>query len=183
MTAGRKRGTVAEKLTFTVRRAFLVPLGLLLLVLIVLLAVCFAQGEAAGKMILLGGMVLLVGGLFLENLFRRLELGETAILARRWFRNQELRYGDLTAVEAVSLRRRVFVTLWKGDRFLLISNAYGDFAGLFTGLLRRVPGEVVAEEAVSLAENPPRHNGPVVACWIAVVFSLLILYRQLAAGG
>jgi hypothetical protein len=174
---------VAEKLIFTIRRAFLIPLGLLLLVLIALLAVCSVQGEAAGKMILLGGMVLLVGVLFLENLFRRLQLSEAAILARRWFRNQELRYGDLTSMEAVSLRRRVFITLWKGDRFLLISNAYGDFAGLFAALLRRVPGEVVAEEAVRLAENPPRHNGPVVACWIAFLFSLFILFRQLAVGG
>ncbi len=174
---------MSEKLTFTVRRAFLIPLGLLLLELIVLLVVCLAQGEAAGKIILLGGMVFLVGVLFLENLFRRLELSETAILARRWFRNQELLYGDLTSVEAVSLRRRVFVTLWKGDRFLLVSNAYDDFAGLFAALLRRVPAEVVAEEAVRLADNPPRHNSPVVACWIAVLFSLLILYRQLAAGG
>jgi hypothetical protein len=174
---------VTEKLIFTVRRAFLIPLGLLLLVLIALLAVCFAQGEAAGKMILLGGMVVLVGVLFLENLFRRLELSETAILARRWFRNQELYYGELTSLEAVSLRRRVFVTLWKGDRFLLISNAYGDFAELFLVLLRRVPGDVVAEEAVRLADNPPRNNGPVVACWAAVLFSLLILCQLLAGGG
>jgi hypothetical protein len=181
--AGRKGEAVTEKLTFTVRRAFLVPLGLLLLVLVALLAVCFAQGEAVGKMILLGGLVLLVGVLFLENQFRRLELGEAALLARRWFRNQELLYGDLTSVEAVSLRRRVFVTLWKGDRFLLISNAYGGFAELFAALLRRVPDDVVAEEAVRLAENPPRNNGPVVACWIAVLFSLLILYRQMVAGG
>lgn len=174
---------MTEKLVFTIRRAFLIPLGLLLLVLVALLAVCRVQGEAAGKMILLGGMVLLVGVLFLENLFRRLELSEAAILARRWFRNQELRYGDLTSMEAVSLRRRVFITLWKGDRFLLISNAYGDFVGLFAALLRRVPGEVVADDAVRLADNPPRHNGPVVACWIAVLFSLLVLYRQLAVGG
>jgi uncharacterized membrane protein len=174
---------MAEKLTFTIRRAFLVPLGLLLVVLIVLLAVCAAQGEAAGRMVLRGGLVLLVAGLFVENLFRRLEVDETAVRVRRWFRHQVLRYSDLTAVEAVALRRRVFVTLWQDERFLLISNAYGGFAGLLAALLRRVPREVVAEEAVRLAEDPPRHNGPVVVCWLAVLFSLLILYRQLTAGG
>jgi uncharacterized membrane protein len=170
---------MSDKLTFTIRRAFLIPLGLLLIAQILLLAVSIAQGQATARIILIGGIVLLMGGLFVENLFRRLVMDEETITAFRLFRRRTLRFSELTSLEAVTLRRRIFISLWKDEKFLLISNAYAGFSALFAGLVSRVPREIVSEEAFRLAEDPPQFNGHVVICWMALLFSLLVLWQQL----
>jgi hypothetical protein len=173
---------MAAKETFTIRRAFLVPLGLLLVAQIALLAVGVVQGQTMGRTVLLGAIVFALGGLFTENLFRRIELDDQIITVWRLFRQKTRRFGDITALEAVALRGRVFFTLWRGEEFLLIANAYDRFPELAALLVSRVPGGVVSGEARQIAGDLPRNNGPVFIGWVAVVFSLLILWRQLTVG-
>jgi hypothetical protein len=174
--------SMAAKDTFTIRRAFLVPLGLLLMAQIALLAVGVVQGQTMGRTLLLGAIVFALGALFSENLFRRIELDDETITVWRLFRKKNLRFGEITALEAVALRGRVFFTLWRGEEFLLITNAYGSFPDLAALLVSRVPGGAVSEEAGQIAGDIPRHNGPIFIGWVAVVFSFLILWRQLTVG-
>lgn len=168
---------------FTVRRAFLLPLGLLLLVQVALLVVSLVQGQEPVKSLFVGGVVVLLAGLLVENLLRRIELDAEGITRCRIGRRRRVRFAELTEVEAVCLRKRLFVTLWVGESFLLLTNTYSDFATLFRTLLQRVPAGLASEEVQRLAAAPPRHNGNIVVCWFAVIFSALILVRQLLAGG
>lgn len=174
---------MTERMSFTIRRALLLPLGSLLLVQLALLVLSLVQGGATGKIIFLAGVVLLLAGLLADNLLRRIELDEEGITVCRMGRKRRMLFADLTEVEAVCLRKRLFVTLWVGDSFLLVTNAYGGAATLFEKLLQRVPNGLVSDEAKGLVETPPSHNGNVVVCWFAVVFSLLILFQQLGIGG
>lgn len=172
-----------ESMTFTVRRAFLLPLGLLLLVQLALLIVTLVQGQPMSKSLFVGGVVVVLAALLVENSMRRIELDEEGITSCRIGRRRRVRFVDLTEVEAVCIRKRLFVTLWVGESFMLVTNAYADFATLFRHLLQRVPRDLVSEEVQDLADAPPRHNGNIVLCWVAVVFSGLILFRQLSGGG
>jgi hypothetical protein len=45
-------------------------------------------------------------------------------------RRERVGFADLTEVEAVSLRTRLFVTRWVGESLLLVTNAYADLASL-----------------------------------------------------
>lgn len=172
---------MADKMTFTIRRAFLIPLGLLLLTQILLLAVCLIQEQTGGRPLVLGAIVFVLGALFAENSSRRIDLGGGGIVIKRLFRRKVLQYSELTGVEAAVLRRRVFITLWKDDDFLLVSNAYERFPTLTAELAQRVPKGIISEEAVPILENPPCYNGHTFICWMALFFSLLILWRQLSA--
>ena len=173
---------MTERMTFTVRRALLLPLGLLLLVQLALLIVSVLQGQPPSRSLFVGGVVLVLAGLLVDSLFRRIELDDVGITAYRIGRQRRMLFADLTEVEAVCLRKRLFVTLWVGESFLLVTNAYGNMASLFKILLQRVPSGLTSEEAQGLMENPPRHNGNIVVCWFAVIFSLLILGRQFLVG-
>ena len=170
---------MAEKTTFGIRRAFQVPLGLLLVSQACMLGLGIVQKQAPGRTIALSVIVLLLGGLFVENLFRRIVLNQDSITAYRFFRQRTLRFAEMTALEAVALRKRVFTTLWVDDRFLLISNAYESFPALFATLVNRAPKGTVSEDALRLAGDPPRYNGHVLICWVALLFSLLIIWQQL----
>lgn len=173
---------MTERMNFTIRRALLLPLGFLLLVQLALLVVSLVQGQPLSKILFASGVVVLLAGLLADNLLRRIEVDEEGITVCRIGRRRRMRFADLTEVEAVCLRKRLFVTLWVGESFLLVTNAYGNVATLFQLLLQRTPGGLISDEVKGLVEDPPCHNGNIIVCWFAVVFSLLILFRQFLAG-
>ncbi len=173
---------MTERMNFTIRRALLFPLGFLLLAQLALLVVSLLQGQPLNKLLFVGGVVVLLAGLLADNLLRRIELDGEGITVCRIGRRRRMLFADLTEVEAVCLRKRLFVTLWVGESFLLVTNAYGGVATLFQLLLQRTPSGLVSDEVKELVEAPPRHNGNIVVCWFAVVFSLLIVCRQFLAG-
>lgn len=173
---------MAERMNFTIRRALLLPLGFLLLVQLALLVVSLWQGQPLSRSLFAGAVVVLLSALLTDNLLRRVELDEEGITVCRIGRRQRMLFADLTEVEAVCMRKRLFVTLWVGESFLLVTNAYGDVATLFDRLLQQIPSRLVSDEVKGLVEDPPRHNGNIIVCWFAVVFSLLILCRQFLPG-
>jgi len=164
---------------FRIRRSILVPLGLLLFLLLSLMAICVAQGQPMGKVVILGIMVVPVLGLFLESVFRRVSIDASGVRVDKLFRRAAIDFGDVTAFETVAVRKRVFLTLCAGDDFLIISNSYDRFPELVRLLLAGVPADVVSEETLKMAEKPPRKDSDVISCWLAVLLVLFILYAQL----
>jgi hypothetical protein len=171
--------SVAEIRTFVIRRAFLLPLGLLLLLSVILLAVCIGQGEPTARVLILGCVILPVAALFVESAWRRAVVGDGELTVFKPMRRATLKFADVSAVETVAVRKRVFLTLCAGDDFLILSNAYADFPGLVRTLLARVPAEAVSPETAAMAEAPPVKQGDIFACWLAVGLMALILWAQL----
>ncbi len=164
---------------FAIRRTFLLPLGLLLLLCLALFAIVIAKGEATGKVVILGCIILPVAILFLESAFRRATITDEGISVSKFMRRKELRFADVTAVDTVLVRRRAFVTLSAGDDFLIMSNAYANFPGLVKELMARVPASSVSAETQNLAAAPPSKSTDIVSCWLAVALMAFILYIQL----
>lgn len=168
-----------DQRTFAIRRTFLFPLGILLLLCLALLAACIAQGEPRGKVVILGLIIVPVLVLFIESAWRRAVVGEDEITVRKLLREKTLRLPEVTAVDTVQVRRRAFLTLSAGDHFLILSNAYADFPGLVAILLARVPAEAVSDETRGMASAPPAKSTDIVSCWLAVALLAFILYSQL----
>ncbi len=166
-------------LKFSIRKAFLIPLGLLLAQALLLLVVVLAVGQPVAKAIILGAMILPIGGLFLESMFRRAVIDEEGLTVFKFLRNKTIRFAETTAVETVQVRKRVFLTLCADDDFIILSNAYGDFPALVKALLERVPAETISEETRQMAQAPPRKSADIVSCWLAVALLAFILYIQL----
>jgi hypothetical protein len=164
---------------FSIRRSFLLPLGLLLLLTGALFAVCLLRGESTAKLLILGFFMLPVTILFIESTFRRTLLTGDGVVVFKLLRKKELKYAELTAVETVRVRKRVFLTLCAGDDFLIISNAYANFPALVQVLLARVPAAAISEETKQMAAAPPVKSNDVISCWLAVALMAFILYIQL----
>jgi uncharacterized membrane protein len=170
---------VSETRRFVIRRTFLVPLGLVLLLLGALLAVGLLQGQPTAKMIFLVIFILPVAVLFGASVVRRLEIDPTGVTAVRLGRTRRIDYTRVTALEAVQVRSRVFLTLVAGeDDFLIISNSYADFPGLVNSLVAALPAAVITEEARHLATAPPQRHADVVMAWFAVLAMLYVLSAQ-----
>jgi len=165
--------------TFVIRRAFVIPLGLLNCLTVALLVVCISQGQPVAKAIILVGMTVPIAVLFIETAFRRLVIDQEGITAFRPFRQRRINFVDVTSLETVRLRSRVFMTLAAGeDDFLVISNSYADFSALVKWLVAAVPVGTPTDETVQLAQQPPVRQADVVTAWFAVIVVVYVLIAQ-----
>jgi len=163
---------------YVIRRAFVLPLALVLLLCAVLLGVSLVQGQPIAKAIILGGLMLPLLLLLIESIVRRLTLTDEALVARKLLGEKTLKFAEVTAVETVRMRKRTYLTVCADDEFVIISNSYGDFPGLVAELLARVPEAAVSPETRSMAENPPVKYGDIVSAWLGVGLLIYLLLAQ-----
>jgi hypothetical protein len=170
---------MGEVQTFAIRRAFVVPLALLVALTLALLIVCLVQDQPVAKVVILAGLLLPLGVMLIESAGRRLEVSNERIRAVRPFRSREIVFSAVTALETVKVRSRVFMTLMAGeDDYLIISNSYADFPGLVNRLIAAVPESAVTEETRQLAVNPPVRQADIASVWLAVIAMTYILVAQ-----
>ncbi|MDT8419827.1 MAG: hypothetical protein RQ754_05295 [Desulfuromonadales bacterium] len=164
---------------FSIRKKFLFPLGLVLLLSIILLVLCILQQQPLAKILILTTVLVPVAILFVESSLRRVRLEEEALIVQKLFRSKRLVYTDITSVDTVRVKRRAFLSISTEPDFVILSNSYADFAVLLEELLKRVPESAISAETRQLAEAPPTKSGDIFSAWLAAGLLLLILYAQL----
>lgn len=170
---------MSEVKTFVIRRAFIVPMGLLIALMLSLLVVCVVQAQPLARIIILAVMIVPLAVFFVESTFRSLILDHDGITALRPFRQRRVCFADVTSLETVQVRSRVFMTLAAGeDDFLIISNAYGNFPALVDCLISAVPKGSVTEETQQLAKKPPIRQAEIFTVWFAVIALIYVLIAQ-----
>lgn len=170
--------SVETEKSFVIRRAFLLPLGILLLETLVLLVVCLVQQQPIAKALILLFMILPIAGLFVESLGRKLIMDERGLTAKRLFRQQTIAFAEVTELETVMVRNRVYLTLCAGDDFVIFSNSYSDFPLLVSGLIERIPAGTVSAATAQMAEAPPIKKSDIISCWLGVALLVYILFAQ-----
>ena len=165
--------------SYRIRTSFLVPLGLVVLLSLLLLATAFYLQLPTAKIIILGAFLVPAGVIFAESSLRRVELAEDAVTVNKLLRSKRLSYTELTAVDAIRVRKRAFISLSSADDFLILSNSYAGFGRLLEQLLSRVPESVISAETREMAENPPHKCSDIFSAWLAVAVLVLIIFVQL----
>ncbi len=165
--------------TYTIRKSFLIPLGLAVLLSFILLATALFLQLPTAKTIILVAFLLPVCVIFAESSLRKVSVTEDAIEVNKLFRRKRLSYADLTDIDTIQVRKRIFVSLSTENDFMILSNSYDQFGLLLKQLLARVPETVVSDETRQLAENPPQKCSDVFSAWLAVAVLVLIIYVQL----
>ena len=165
--------------TFVIRRAFVVPMGLLIALTVALLVTCVVQGQPLAKIIILAVMIVPMAVLFAESAFRRIVIAHDGVTAFRPFRQRQILFADVTSLETVQVRSRVFMTLAAGDDdFLIISNSYAGFPALVAALVAAVPEGTVTEETRQMAKKPPLRHADIFTAWFAVTALVYVLIAQ-----
>jgi len=154
-------------------------MGLLIVLTVALLVVCLLQGQPIAKAVILAVLIMPMAVLFVESAFRRLVIDTEEVTAYRLFRQRRIRFADVTSLETVRVRNRVFMTMAAGDDdFLIISNSYGDFPALLICLIKSVPEGTVTDETEQLAKHPPLRQADVFTAWFAVIALAYVLLAQ-----
>lgn len=165
--------------SFVIRRAFVFPLGVLIALTVALLVTCFVQGQSTAKILILSGLVLPLTILFVESVYRRVIIDSEGVTAYRPFRNRRIRFAEISSLETVRVRNRVFLTLvTAADDFLILSNSYGEFPALLNSLAKALPDEAITEETKSLILKPPVRLADIFTAWFAVIALAYVLFAQ-----
>ena len=165
--------------TYTIRKTFLLPLGLAVLLSFILLASALFLQLPMAKTMILVGFLLPVCIIFAESSLRKVDVTDEAIKVNKLFRSKRLSYAELTAIDTIQVRKRIFVSLSSEEDFIILSNSYDQFGLLLKQLLSKVPENVVSNETRQLAENPPKKCSDIFSAWLAVAVLALIIYVQL----
>jgi hypothetical protein len=164
---------------FVIRRALVIPLGLLICLTVALLVVCISQNQPVAKAIILACMIVPISVLFVETAFRRLVIDQEGVTALRPFRQRRINFADVTSLETVRVRSRVFMTLAAGeDDFLIISNSYAAFPTLVKSLAAAVPEGTLTDDTEQQVQQPTVRHADIVTAWVAVVVVVYVLIAQ-----
>lgn len=168
-----------ETHTFSIRKSFLLPLGLVVLLTLVLLVSCLFLKVPLAKTLILGTFILPAILLFIESSLRRISIDTDGVQIHKPLRNKRISFSDMTAIDTVLVRKRAFVSLSSEADFIIFSNGYADFSNLLKILLEKAPEKVISEETRQLASNPPEKSSDVFSAWVAVAVLVLIIFVQL----
>ncbi|MBN1956775.1 MAG: hypothetical protein JXQ81_04100 [Desulfuromonadales bacterium] len=165
--------------TYSIRKSFLLPLGLVVLLSFVLLASALLVHLPVAKIIILGAFLVPVCIIFVESLTRKVLVNDQSVQVNKLLRTKRMNFSDLTAVDTIQVRKRAFISLSSENDFLILSNSYESFGLMLKQLVQSAPETVVSDETRLLAENPPKKCSDVFSAWLAVAVLSLIIFVQL----
>lgn len=165
--------------TFSIRKSFLLPMGLVVLLTLTLLGCCLFLQVPLAKILILGAFTLPAILLFVESSLRRVIIDDKGVQINKTLRSKRIDYSEMTAIDTVLVRKRAFISVSSETDFIIFSNSYAQFGQLVKVLLDNAPSKVVDAETTQMAANPPEKSSDIFSAWVAVAVLTLIIYVQL----
>jgi hypothetical protein len=165
---------------YTIRRAFLIPLGVDAFLLFFLFGISLSLPGSTTERLVFAIFFFPSLYLFLECFFRRVTVDEGGIVLRRLWREKRVPWEGITHVGGLSLHKKVYILLTTVKGFLIVSNAYGRFSDLAAEIVSHVDLINVEEEVRLPAGRSPSGIAHIAMAWIAAVFMVgIILIKML----
>jgi len=165
---------------YTIRRAFLVPLGVDAFLLFCLFVISLMPQGSTTERLVFAFFFFPSGYLFLECLFRGVKVDDGGIVLRRLWKEKRVPWEGITHVGGLNLRKKAYILLTTVKGFFIVSNAYEGFPELTEEIVSHVDPERVEEEVRLQAGRSPSEIAHIVMAWIAAVFMVgIILIKML----
>jgi len=164
---------------YKIRRSFLIPFAVdFILLFFLLLLSYFLRGPHLEKIAL---TVIFISVLcaFFESLSRKVLTGDEGIMVRKFLRNNEFRWQDITYVGALILRKRVYLLLTTVKGFYILSNTYEKFSTLIRDVADHMDEEKVEEEVRKQIEQPVKNISDIVMTWFTALVLIGIIIIKL----
>ncbi|MBW2599952.1 MAG: PH domain-containing protein [Deltaproteobacteria bacterium] len=158
--------------TYKTRVAFLLPIFLDSLFLLVLLVISIFDRGVSSEPVVLSIIFIPALYIFLGSARRRTTIGDDGIRIRKLFRKKQLRWEDITNVDVMTLHKKVYLLLTTTRGFHALANSHGDFISLVKDVVRYVDQEKVEEGVRNVIDHPVKRMSDIVSAWIAFVILL-----------
>jgi hypothetical protein len=166
---------------YTIRRAFLIPLGVDSVLLLCLFVLSLLQGLTTERLVF-GLFFIPALYVFLECVFRRVTVDEGGLAIRKLWREKKFVWNDINHIGCLSLHKKTYILLTTGKGLFIISNAYGEFFSLTEEILSRVDPVRVEEDVRTQAGRYPSGFAPIAMAWVAAAFMVGIIVMKVWLG-
>ena len=166
---------------YKIKRAFLIPFSVLILLLFVLFVLSLIAGQAWEKIIL---AVIFVSSLAIgvEAARREIIVDEEGLKLKKFFREKNFTWPEITHLAVVVMKNKAYFLLTTTKGFYIFSNLLGNHTSLIRFLRDKLGQEKAEVEVTNYLEHPSERLSLIVMSWVAViVISIIILLKLLLA--
>ena len=172
-------GDVPQRL-YRIRKAFLVPLGLdVVLLFSLFLMALLLNGDTAERLVF-ALFFFPAGYLFLECLRRQVTVGEGGLVIRKLWSEKAVSWDEITHVGGLTLHKKVYLLLTTVKGFFIVSNAFEGFSALAEEIAAHCGSEKVEEEVRLQADRSAAGIAPVISAWIAAAVMIGIVLLKVS---
>ena len=157
----------------------MVPLAVDISLVFVLFFISLCVGGSTVERVVLIIIFILLFFIFLELIFREVNVGDGSIKIKKLFRKKELEWEDITNIDAVIAQKRVYLLLSTTTGFHVLSNVYGKFTVLLQEIVDNVDGKMVEDKVRNLLKHPIKKLSNIILAWFAAIVLLGIIYARL----
>lgn len=163
-----------EQNIFKVRRAFLIPLTAIIVLLFLLLFISLFRGQMWERIVLACFFIgsLLIG---IETARREIIVTEEGLQLKKFFRVKNFFWREITHLGIVELRHKAYFLLTTTKGFYFFSNILGNHSLLVRSLADKLGAEKVEIEVKNYLNHPVERLSLIVMSWIAVLIIIAVI--------
>jgi hypothetical protein len=165
--------------TYRIKRALLIALSADVFLLFLLFVLSIILKGSAVERLILTVICIIALLIFFESAYRKVLTGDQGILIRKYLKDRELLWEDITQVGIVVMKKRVYLLLTTLKGFHILTNAYGEFPNLLREIAVHVEREKVDEEVRSQIEHPVKKISDIISTWFAAAVLVAIIAFKL----
>lgn len=165
---------------FKTKRAFLAPFITIVFLLFFLFVLSLFRGQMWEKIVL---AVSFASTLFIaiEATRRKIVITDEGLKIEKFFRTKEFVWTEITHLDVVNLRNKIYFLLSTTKGFYFFSNLLENHALLIRTLVDKLDDERVETEVKSYLDHPVERRSLIVMCWFAVLISTAFIILKLSS--
>jgi lysylphosphatidylglycerol synthetase-like protein (DUF2156 family) len=165
---------------FKIKRAFLVPLNTIVVLLFSLLLLSLFRGQIWEKIVLAVSFAstLLIA---IEATRRKIVVTNKGLKIEKFSRTKEFVWTEITHLGVVNLRNKIYFLLTTTKGFYFFSNLVENHALLIRSLVDKLDNERVETEVKNYLDHPVERRSLIVLCWFAVLISFAFITLKLVS--
>jgi hypothetical protein len=167
-----------EQNIFKIKQAFLVPFNTIVVLLFFLLLLSLFRGQMWEKIVLAVSFAstLMIA---IEATKRKIIITNEGLKIEKFFRTKEFVWTEITHLDVVNLRNKIYFLLTTTKGFYFFSNLLENHALLIRSLVDKLGNERVEMEVKNYLDHPVERRSLIVMCWFAVLISTAFIILKL----
>jgi len=163
-----------EQNIFKVRRAFLIPLKAIIVLLFLLLSISLFRGQMWERIVLAVFFIssLLIG---IETARRKIVITEEGLQLEKFFRIKKFFWREITHLGVVELRNKAYFLLTTTKGFYFFSNILENHSLLVRSLMDKLGAEKAELEVKNYLDHPVERLSLIIMSWMAVLVIIAVI--------
>jgi hypothetical protein len=163
---------------YKIKKAFLVPFIIVVVLLLALLALSLFRGQS-WEQILIAVLCVITLVIAVEALEREVTVSEDGLRIKKFFRAKYFAWAEITHLGVVIMRNKAYFLLTTTRGFYMLSNLLQDHTLLIRHLADKLGDEKVEAEVKSYLADPIERTSLIVLTWIALIIIIAIILTKL----